>query len=118
MRKLIGRDIFEAFRIMKKAGLKEELQPIIKSLAERIKEDGVSIEDIGISTILAIIEIMTEKKAEQGIWEFLAGPFEMKADEVAELDFSDLMDKFDQLVEDNDLNRFFTRLSGLMEKMQ
>lgn len=118
MRKLIGKDIFEAFRIIKKAGLKEELQPLIKSLASKVKEDGVNIEDIGISTILTIIEIMTEKKAEQGIWEFLAGPFEMAAGDVAELDFADLMDKFDQLVEDNDLKRFFTRLSGLMEKMQ
>ena len=112
MRKLKGTDLFNTLRLIKKANLKDELLPVIKQLTA----SGMSVEDMGITGFLTIIEILTERKAEQGIWEVLAGPFEMKPDEVAGLDLLDLAEKMEQLAEENDLKRFFTMLSGLMQK--
>lgn len=114
MRKLKGSDLFNTLRLIKKAQMKDELLPVIKQLTS----GGMSAEDIGITGILTIIEILTEKKAEQGIWEMLAGPFEMKPEEVADLDLLDLAEKMEQLAKENDLKRFFTMLSGLMQTKQ
>lgn len=112
MRKLQTSDLFAAMRIVKKANIKEELKPILKLAAE----GRISINDIGIEGILSFIEIMSEKKSEQAIYEVLSGPFEMDAKDIEKMDIMALADNIKVLTEENDLKAFFKLLFGLMSK--
>ena len=112
MRKLQTSDIFNALRLIKKANLKEEIKPILK-----MAESGeLKVEEVGINGVLSFIEILSEKKAEQGIYELLAGPFEMKPKEVEQMDLITLAEHLETLARENDLRRFFTLLAGLNSK--
>ena len=63
-----------------------------------------------------VVEIFAENKCEQMIYGLLAGPFEMKPEEVAGLELDVLAEKLEQLGKENDIRRFFTVLSGLLSK--
>jgi len=112
MRKLKTTDVFEALRLIKKANLKEELRPVIASVAE----GSMSIENIGISGILSVVEIFTEKKAEKAIYEFLSGPFEMTVAQIEDLPLAELAKNFVALAEENDLKNFFGILQAMSTK--
>ena len=112
MRKLQTSDVFAALRAIKKANLKEELKPIIKQAAS----GEMNLEDVGITGILSILEIASEKKAEGAVYEFLAGPFEKTAKEIETLDLEELLDGLAELGRENNLRRFFTALAGMMSK--
>ncbi|HCP14821.1 MAG TPA: hypothetical protein DIT32_03460 [Peptococcaceae bacterium] len=112
MRKLQTQDIFNTFRIIKKANLKEEIKPIIKMAGS----GELNIEDVGIEGILGVIEIMTESKAEQAIYEVLSGPFEMDPAKIRHMDLIELAANLETLSKENDLKRFFTLLAGLLSK--
>ena len=112
MRKIQTSDVFNAMRLIKKANLKEEIKPILKMASS----GELNIEDVGIEGILSFVEILTEKKSEQAIYEVLAGPFEMEAKEVEKMELNDLVDNLDLLSKENDLKRFFTLLVGLTGK--
>ncbi len=112
MRKLQTSDIFNALRLIKKANLREEIKPILKLASE----GSMQVEDIGIEGIISLIEIMSEKKAEQAIYEVLAAPFEMTAKEVEQMDIISLAESLKILAQENDLKGFFTLLAGLISK--
>ena len=112
MRKIKTSDVFNALRMIKKANLREEIKPILKQAIN----SELSIEDMGIDGILGVVEILTENKSEKAFYEVLAGPFEMAAEEVEELDLMLFVDNIETLVKENDLNRFFTLLAGLISK--
>ena len=76
MRKLKTSDIFAALRVINKAGVKEDLVPVIRQLSEQEK----TIEDVGIIGMLTVIETLSGTKAEQAIYDFLSGPLEMERD--------------------------------------
>jgi tRNA A22 N-methylase len=112
MRKLKTPDVFNAFRMIKKANLREEIKPILKQVAN----SELTIEDMGIDGILGVIEILTENKSEKAFYEVLTGPFEMTVEEVEELDLMVFVDNLEALAKENDLKRFFTLLAGLISK--
>lgn len=112
MRKLQSSDVFNALRVIKKAGIKSEIKPVIATVAK----GGMSIEDVGIEGVLTVIEIFAEKKSEQAIYDVLAGPFEMEPKDVEKLELDDLIDKLQQLASENDLKRYFTVLAGMIGK--
>lgn len=112
MRKIQTSDVFNAMRLIKKANLKEEVKPILK----RIATGEFNIEDAGIEGIISFVEILSEKKSEQAIYEVLGGPFEMEAKEIERMDLNDFAETLEQLGKDNDLKRFFTLLAGLIGK--
>jgi len=112
MRKLQTSDVFNAMRLIKKANLKEEIKPLLK----RISTGEFNIEDAGIEGILGFIEILSEKKSEQAIYEVLSGPFEMDAKNVETMELGSLADSIEALAKENDLKRFFTLLAGLLGK--
>ena len=112
MRKLKTFDVFNMLRTIKKAGLKEELKPYF-----RLAADGkLDIEDIGIETVLGLMEITSEQRSEDAIYDFLAGPFEMDPEEVANLDLDKLVTMLSQLAEENNLEVFMRAVSGLISK--
>jgi len=112
MRKIITSDVFNMLRIIKKSNLKEELRPYFRLAAE----GTLNIQDIGIETILGLMEIMSEQRSEDAIYEFLAGPFEMNPEEVAKLDLDTLVNLLSQLAKENDLKVFTKAVSGLISK--
>lgn len=112
MRKLITSDVFNMLRIIKKSNLKEELRPYFRLAAE----GTLNIQDIGIETILGLMEIMSEQRSEDAIYEFLAGPFAMNPEEVAKLDLDTLVNLLSQLAKENDLKVFMKAVSGLISK--
>ena len=112
MRKLNTSDVFSTMRLVQKAGIKEGIKPYIVMASA----GELSIEDIGIEGILGLIEILSESKSERAIYEILAGPFEMTADEVATLELDKLIESLDALAKENNLKVFFKSLSGLIGK--
>lgn len=108
MKKLTGNDLFAAMRLVKKSGAKQELIPVIKGIAS-----GDDVESVGILGIMTIIEAASARAVEDAVWEFLAAPFEMTAEEVGSMELSKLMDCIEQLVAENDLADFFGRLCRL-----
>lgn len=113
MRKLNTSDVFAFARIVRACGIREELKSIIKEVAG--KED-FNVEEIGMDTVLAIMEALAEKKSEAAICEMLAGPFEMSAEEVRGLELPELAEYIRQLADENDLKSFFKFVSGIVTK--
>lgn len=112
MRKLNTSDIFAALRVIRAANLREELKPLLK----RAAEGSASLEDVGIDGIISAMEMMAEKKAERAVYEVLAGPLEISADEVAALDILDFAQRVEQIAKENDLKAFFGYVSGILGK--
>lgn len=108
MRKLKTTDVFATMRIIKKTGMKEDLIPLIK------KATAENLEDIGIEGFLTIIEILSEKNSEKAIYEVLAGPFEMTAKEVENLELDELAKLLEQLGNENNVKNFFKALSSVI----
>jgi len=113
MRKLNTPDVFKAFRVITKSSLKDELQKVIEDLA---KNGFDTVEKVGIEGILATIGCLSDEKTEKMFYEVLAGPFEMTAKQVAELDIETMGQMLTELYKENNLKSFFTALSGLMNK--
>lgn len=112
MRKLSTSDIFAALRIVKNAELREELKPFMLAASK----GEVNVEDLGLDVILTVMEAVSGTKAEHAFYQFLAGPFEMSAEDVAALPLDDLAENLSKLAEENDLHGFFVSVSGLMRK--
>ena len=110
MRKIQTQDIFNAFRIIKKANIREEIKPLL-ILAGNKK---LKTEEIGITGFLTIFEALAEKNAEHAIYDFLSGPFEMEAKEIRELPLDELVPLLESMAKENDLKSFFSRLGGLI----
>lgn len=108
MRKIQTTDLFNALRMIRKANLKEDIKPILKMAGS----GDLKVEDVGISGILAFIEILSEKKCEQAIYEVLAPIFEVDVKDVAKMDLIELVENLQTLAKENDLKRFFTLLAG------
>lgn len=113
MRKLKTTDVFTALRIIKKANIREELKPVMLSVAEKVANGTADVSDIGLDGVLAVLEALSEKGAEQGIYEFLAGPFECTPKKVADMELALLIKNLQELAEENDLASFFHSLSGM-----
>ena len=65
MRKLNTSDVFAFARIVKASGMREELKKILKDVAASEEKD---LEDVGMDTILAILEALSEKQSEAAIY--------------------------------------------------
>ena len=93
--------------------MREELKTIIRDIS---KKDDWDVEEIGMDSVLAILEAMAEKRSETAICEMLAGPFEMTAEEVSALELPVMAENIRQLASDNDLKSFFSFVSGIAGK--
>ena len=102
MRKLKTSDIPSFCRCLKKIGLKDKIQAVAKE-ANNVKD----VWDKGFDMIWGIFDLATEAEGETALYEFLAGPFEMSAKEVEDLDIEVLFANLKQLAEENNLLSFF-----------
>lgn len=110
MRKLETSDVFSFCRCMKKLGLKDHFRTIAQEVntPEEIWARGYEL-------IWGLFDIATEKEGENALSEFLAGPFEMTAEEVAHLHIDKLFENLKQLAEENNLLTFFKSAAKLMK---
>lgn len=102
MRKLQTKDIFSFGRCVKVIGAGDE----IKALCERA-DTLTDAFAAGYGLLYGIFEKAVEQEAEAHVYEFLAGPLEISADEIAEMELSDFFTAVKQIAEENDLVRFF-----------
>ena len=114
MRKLRTIDLFAAMRIMRNANLREELKPVIKMGAE----GKVDVTDLGIEGVLYLIEATGSPKVEKAFYDFLAGPFECKAEDIEQMELTELFKNLKEFAEENDLTSFFTQLSNMITSKQ
>lgn len=110
MRKLITKDIFAACRALKACGAKDEIEKVAKT-ADTAADAWAK----GFDLMWGIFDKATEKNAEQPIYDFFAGPFEMSADAVSEMELADLIDALRRLAEENNLIAFFRYVGKLMK---
>lgn len=110
MRKLKTADIPNLCRSLKKLGLKDKF----KTLAQEV---GSAKEawDRGFDVIWELFDAATEINGEQAIYDFLAGPFEMTPEEVADLEIDVLFANCQQLAAENNLGNFFKSAAKLMK---
>lgn len=109
MRKLKTSDIPSLCRSLKKLGLKEEFKKIAQE-ANEVRE----IWDKGFDLVWTLFDKATEVGGESAIYEFLAGPFEMTPEEVADLDLDILIENCKHLARENNLGAFFKSAAKLM----
>lgn len=110
MRKLKTTDIPAFCRCLKAIGIKDQIQ--------QIANDADSIKDawgLGFDLVWNIFDVATELAGERHLYTFLAGPFEMTAEQVADMDLSDFLSAIKQLSEENDLVTFFKSAGALMK---
>ena len=102
MRKLNTSDVPVLCRCLKKLGIKER----VKALA--LEADSVQdVWDRGFDFIWDLFDVVTEPEGEGAIYEFLAGPFEMTAAEVRDLEVDKLLENLQRLATENNLANFF-----------
>lgn len=87
MRKLLTNDLFKFTRLIKAMGLKDELK---KFATDVDKNQDVSA--IGVDFLMIVLERVSDVETEKLVYEFLSGPFEMSADEVANMELFDMVE--------------------------
>lgn len=110
MRKLKTSDVASFCRSVKKLGIKEKF----KALAQEAN-NGQEVWDRGFNLIWELFDVATEVNGEMAIYEFLAGPFEMTAEEVRDLDLDVLIPSLQQMAAENNLSVFFKSAAKLMK---
>lgn len=110
MRKLKTSDVLSFCRCLKKLGVKEKIQNIAKE-ADSAKD----VWDKGFDMMWSIFDLATEAEGENALYEFLSGPFEMSAQEVADLDIDAFFDNLKQLAAENNLTVFFKSAARSMK---
>lgn len=110
MRKLKTSDIPALCRGLKKLGLKDK----IKAVAQQAN-DMADVWEKGFDLIWELFDIATESGGEGVIYEFLARPFEMTPEEVADLELDILIANCQTLARENNLGAFFKSAAQLMK---
>lgn len=111
MRKLNTADMFAAGRVAKRIG--------IKDLVHDYFHDADNADDLwehGFEFLMEVLERACESDAEQLVYKFLAGPYQMQPSQIGEMSLEDQMEHLKQLATENDLRLFFKQAAGLMQK--
>ena len=109
MRTLKTSDLFSFARVIKASGIREELAGYLRTINSESDKERV-----GLTTILMIIEALSDKKAEKAVYEALAPVFEV--DDIESMPPAELFAKLKQMSEENDLTNFFDSVFGTLGK--
>ncbi len=113
MRKLGTKDTFAAMRIIKTAGVIDE----IKKIAARINSaNDMNAEDIGIEVIFNVLGKLCEKDCEKLVFEFASGLFEMDVKTVEEMPPTEFCQKLLECANIEEWKRFFTFAARAIQK--
>ena len=108
MRKLQTGDLFSFARVIKASGIREELVNYLQTINQESDK-----EKVGMTTILMIIEALSDKKAEKAFYDALNPVFE---EDVERMSPSELFANLKKLSEENDLTNFFSSVFGTLGK--
>ena len=101
MRKINTGDTFAAMRVVKAAGIKDEIKRVALDIEDKrkkkIKFTQEMQKQMGAELFFSIIDGLAEQKAELLMYDFLAGPFEMDAKDIAALSIPEIFEKFGEL---------------------
>lgn len=111
MRKLALKDAFAVMRIIKAAGIRNE---IIKFASEI--HDGKDVNEIGMEFVLTLIQAASDESVELKLYQLYADLKGVDADEIGGYDFDTVKADVKTLVALNNLNSFFKYVSALMSK--
>lgn len=117
MRRLKTSDVFAFLRIASEAHIRDE----VKRLAGVVQAQGenADAQAVGYDLILSVLDGLSAKGAERGVYEFLAGVWEMTPQAVADLELVAFRDKFkhwaETYVDRDEVKAFFGALSRLMK---
>lgn len=109
MRNLQAHDIFAAARVIKAIGVKDELKEICQ------KSNNISdVWGRGYDFIYTIFEKAVEERAEDLIFEFLAGVMEKPVEEIKNGDALELLEMLTEKESVECWKAFFTKLASLI----
>lgn len=117
MRKLITRDVFAFLRVVTEAGVRQE----IKAIADKVADQGADVDarSVGFDLMLSCIEHLSAKRAEDLVYEFLAGPLEIPSGEIADMELVELSNTatkwFADYADPKAVKAFFGAVSRLMK---
>nr|DAY63896.1 MAG TPA: hypothetical protein [Caudoviricetes sp.] len=100
MRKLIGKDAFTVARIIKKSGLKDNLDAI------QVMGENPDYTKLGIKIFMVIVEGCANKDVDKEVFAFLDDILEVKNTD--KMDLFELIELIKEYAEENDLKRFLS----------
>lgn len=112
MRNLQTKDIFNASRLIKSLGIKEEIKNFCMK-ATTIKD--LNSEEFGFDLLYLIFDKSTEEQAEKEIYTFIASFFECSPEEIAEMDPCEMLDKCLEVADVEKWKSFFSHLVKLIQ---
>ena len=117
MRKLNGHDVFMAFRVMQKIGIKDELVELAKAIQDKVNAPNQTT--LGAKLILSVLANCGDEAAEKAVFAFLAGPLESDPETLANTELGQLRNMVTDLIKMMNLEEwraFFTSLAGLLRR--
>lgn len=117
MKKLTGKDLINAARLVKRLEVSDEITRLATSVQNGTFKKNQ--EQIGVQLVFTVVGNLGTEDAEKCLWEFLANPFEMKPEEVAELELIELGKKVEELIsleDPEEWKSFFRQLGALAKK--
>ena len=117
MRKLETHDVFRMARIIKTAGIKEEIAEILAKKETNEKQEIEAVQEkIGIKIVFCIIEACSSEKLEGMLYDFIAGVSEKSAEDIKHMSLDALVDLFKEMASMNNLATFFNAAGRLAQK--
>lgn len=114
MRGLQTTDVFAAFRLVCKIGVREEVMEVAKR-AEESKGKRIQM-DFGFDLFFGILEKATQENAEGEIYKFIANLFECEPEEVGAMNPIELFKKLEQVANIEEWKSFFGYVRRLITK--
>lgn len=115
MKKIQTSDLFNALRIVKESGIKDDIAKLIRQYSDGQEHD---VKSVGINGVLSIVDAMASAGAEREIYKFLAALAETEPDAIKDMEIGDFVTLLEEIGKENDIPAFFTRLSGLITLKQ
>lgn len=108
MRKLNASDLFNAGRLIKNSGVKEEVMKIYNH-AESNTAEGA-----GVEFIFTVLEVATKAGIEMELYKFFGNITEKSPEEFRDQDLAITFAELEQINQENDLKHFFDVLAKLV----
>jgi hypothetical protein len=96
-------------RLLKELGIKEEIREIAKNGSAK------DVLNVGYDVVYGIFDKATEQNAEDKLYAFLAGPFEITPEQVGSMELTELFGSIKQMAKENDLEGFFKSAAASMK---
>ncbi len=112
MRKLGIKDAFSLARIIKNAGIKNELAEFGAMVMERRKKgEETPLQEVGVEAFLTMVSSFADEKIEQEFYKLYADIKGVSAEEVSLITPKELAEDVKEIISENDLKSFFRSAS-------